>query len=122
MRQVCIAVSFLGFAAYTVSIVHSCLVTRRRKTPKVAEEGLDSSDSLTRTEPLSHLYDKAELPSDGVAGIYELHGHNVVELGGRTFVTHELHGHNVVELGGRDFVTHEIHSTPLAELPGDTRC
>ena len=109
MHQVCIAVSFLGFAAYTVSIVHSCLVTRRRKTPKVVEEGLDS-------------YDKAELPSDGVAGIYELHRHNVVELGGRTFVTHELHGHNVVELGGRNFVTHEIHSTPLAELPGDTRC
>ena len=104
MRQVCIAVSFLGFAAYTVSIVHSCLVTRRQKTPKVVEEGLDSSDNLTRTEPLSHLHDKAELPSDGVARIYELHGHNVVELGGRTFVTHE------------------IHSTPLAELPGDTRC
>lgn len=105
MRQICIAVSFAGFAAYTVSIVHSCLVNRRRKTPpKVVEEGLEFSDnSHTRTELLGHLHDKAELPSDGVARIYELHGHNVVELGGRVFVTHE------------------IHSTPLAELPGDTR-
>lgn len=103
VHNACVVVSFVGFAAYTVSLVHSCLVNRRRKTPKLVEEGLHSSDSHIRTEPLGHLHDKAELPSDGVARIYELHGHNIVELGGRAFVTHE------------------IHSTPLAELPGDTR-
>lgn len=104
MRKACIVVSFAGFAAYTVSTVHSCLVNRRRKAPEVLEEDSGSSDNHARTEPLGHLHDKAELPSDSVARIYELHGHNVVEVGGRVLVTHEL------------------HSTPLAELPGDSKC